>query len=356
MCVCSPLCPIGDRPKEGVECEGCEMEFGCFKLAIAHEKGCTEYAQFHALETKPVDAAVDPVEGAATVAAAAEEGQWSHMVKPTGKKPTIPDATGSDAVRQPRISAKGGTSAGLKRSSMLAETSKGKKPRSASLFEKIPTLTLVHAKIDFKEGDNVRVPWGKPKKAMKGAKGGVVKHDATVVKIDWDNGTKPVLVKFGSAETAWVAASCVESTEPNQGDLASKAAQVYPGSQHSKTNEPRAAESNKSGEEQLQETFYRARSGGVYLSKCCVCGRGAPNKQRPLYACRYRDGLSQRTCVPSCLPSCLPDCLCLPGCLRAVCICLSVCPAVCPTVSVRPAVCPTVSVCPAVCPSDCMIT
>jgi hypothetical protein len=29
MCACSPRCAIGQRPKEGVECEGCEMEFSC---------------------------------------------------------------------------------------------------------------------------------------------------------------------------------------------------------------------------------------------------------------------------------------------------------------------------------------
>ena len=71
------------------------------QASIAHEKGCTEYAQFQALETKPVDAAVDAVEGAATVAAAAEEGQWSHMAKPTGEKPTTPDGGGSHAVYSP---------------------------------------------------------------------------------------------------------------------------------------------------------------------------------------------------------------------------------------------------------------
>ena len=247
ICACSPLCPIEERPKEGVECEGCEMEFGCFKVAVAHEKGCPEYAQFLALEAQRVDAAVVAVGGAATVGAAAEEGQWSHMVKPSGKKPTIPDGGGSHGVREPRISTKGGTDIGQKRGATLATMSTGKKakrtlatistgdkPKSTALGvipkEGIPKkVTLLHSKIDFKEGDSVRVPWGK-----KGKK----RVNATVVKIDWDKGTKPVQVEFGSRETAWVTASCVEeSTKPNQEELAAKAVQNYENSQHNKTNQ-----------------------------------------------------------------------------------------------------------------------
>ena len=44
MCACSPLCPIDERPKEGIECEGCKMAFGCFSVAIEHEQACAEYA------------------------------------------------------------------------------------------------------------------------------------------------------------------------------------------------------------------------------------------------------------------------------------------------------------------------
>ena len=70
MCVCSPLCPIDKRPKEGVECEGCKMEFGCFSVAIEHEKACAEYAQFLADQAQQVDAAG----GAATMGVAATGG------------------------------------------------------------------------------------------------------------------------------------------------------------------------------------------------------------------------------------------------------------------------------------------
>ena len=65
-------------------------------------------------------------------------------------------------------------------------------------------------------------------------------HGATVVEIDWAKGAKPVLalVKFGSGEIAWVAASCVnKSTERDKEELGPKAAQNYQSSQHNKTNE-----------------------------------------------------------------------------------------------------------------------
>ena len=250
MCACSPLCPI-----EGVECEGCEMEFGCFKVAIAHEKGCADYVKFLALQTEGVDAAVDAAGRTATVVAAvaAQAATGSgrlHMVKPSGRAPRMSNLEGgggSHEVREPRISTKGGTDIGQKRGATLATMSTGKKakrtlatistgnkPKSTALGvipkEGIPKkVTLLHSKIDFKEGDSVRVPWGK-----KGKK----RVNATVVKIDWDKGTKPVQVEFGSRETAWVTASCVEeSTKPNQEELAAKAVQNYQNSQHNKTNQ-----------------------------------------------------------------------------------------------------------------------
>ena len=96
------------------------MEFGCFSVAVEHEEGCPEYAQFLALEAGHVDAAVDAVGDLAPVGAAAGGGPWSHMVKPSGKAPTIPDGEGPDVVQQPRISTKGGTLVGQKREATLA--------------------------------------------------------------------------------------------------------------------------------------------------------------------------------------------------------------------------------------------
>lgn len=88
------------------------------------------------------------------------------------------------------------------------------------------------------------VPWGK---ATGKERHRVEKHEATVVESDWAQGAKPVQVKFGTNETAWVAATCVpcveKSTEPNQGgepnqeELALKAAQSYQNLQHNRTNE-----------------------------------------------------------------------------------------------------------------------
>ena len=71
MCGCSPLCPIGERPGEGIECEVCKMEFGCFSVAIKHEEACPAYAHFLVDQAQQVDAAVDATAGAATVGAAA---------------------------------------------------------------------------------------------------------------------------------------------------------------------------------------------------------------------------------------------------------------------------------------------
>ena len=129
-----------------------------------------------------------------------------------------------------------------------------------------------------------------------------------------------MLVEFGSGEIVRVAASCMnKSIERNKEELGLKAAQNDQNSQHNKANEapvgPRA---------QLQKFFYRATSGGVDFEKCVVCGLGAPNPSRSLYACRgYAIAyLSLPTC-----PSRL--------------VCPAVCPAVCPVVS--PAVCPAVS-------------
>ena len=92
MCGCSPLCPIDERPEEGVECEGCKMEFGCFSVAIKHEEACPAYAHFLADQAQQVYAAVDAATGAATVGAAVTGCELIHMVKPTGKTPSIRDS------------------------------------------------------------------------------------------------------------------------------------------------------------------------------------------------------------------------------------------------------------------------
>ena len=80
-------------------------------------------------------------------------------------------------------------------------------------------MSLVHAKIDSKEGDSVRVHWGKAATKKGGKRPKIphdVRHDATVVEIDWAKGTKSMQVEFGGGEAAWMTASCVEkSTKPN---------------------------------------------------------------------------------------------------------------------------------------------
>ena len=96
----------------------------------------------------------------------------------------------------------------------------------------------MHAKIDLKGGDSVLMRWGKApgKKRHR-----IETYEATMVEIDRAQGPKPVEVKFGIGEAAWVAASCVRcvegDTEPTQGgepnkqELALKAAQNYENSQ-----------------------------------------------------------------------------------------------------------------------------
>ena len=108
MCGCSPLCPNGERPEEGVKCEGCTMEFDYFSVAIKHEEACPAYAHFLADQAQQVEATIDATTGAATVGAAATAGALTHMVKPTGKAPSIRDSGLQDGVREPRISRTGG--------------------------------------------------------------------------------------------------------------------------------------------------------------------------------------------------------------------------------------------------------
>ena len=273
-CASSPRCPIAERPSEGVEYEGCEMDFGYFSVALEHEKHCPEYAVFLAGAALQVDAAVDAVGGAATAGAAAEAGLWSHMVKPSGKTPSIPDGGAPVVAQSLRISAKGGAAVGKTR---RREPKKAKKSKSS-----------MHAKssdIDLKEGDTVQMPWDTAvvKRAKKD-------YDATLVEIDWDRGQQPMQVKFGGREIAWVGASCVKkSSEGNNETLALGAARIYQNSQHDKTDEAAVGP-----EAPQHEPFYSPRSGGVELEKCVVCGlRGR------IHASRYTH--AGDTPLPTCL-------------------------------------------------------
>ena len=79
-------------PEGGVECEVCEIEFGCFPIAEEHEETCKAYAQFLADQMQQADGAADVARRAVTADAAATKGQMTHMAKPTGKTPRIPDS------------------------------------------------------------------------------------------------------------------------------------------------------------------------------------------------------------------------------------------------------------------------
>jgi hypothetical protein len=68
------------------------MEFGCFSVAIEHEEACPAYPHFLADQAQQVDAAVDAAVGAATVGATATGGELTHIVKSTGKTPSIRDS------------------------------------------------------------------------------------------------------------------------------------------------------------------------------------------------------------------------------------------------------------------------
>ena len=152
MCGCPPLCPIGERSGEAVECEGCKMEFGCFSVAIEHEEACPAYPHFLADQAQQVDAAVDAAVGAATVGATATGGELTHIVKSTGKTPSIRDSGLQDRARAPRISRKGGTAVGMKRGADLAGLPATSQPKEQK--------DRVHAKVDLKGGDSVLVRWG----------------------------------------------------------------------------------------------------------------------------------------------------------------------------------------------------
>ena len=77
-------------------------------------------------QAQQVDATIEEAGGAAAAAvgAAATGEPWTHMVKPSGKAPSIPNGGVPVVPRPPRINAKGGTSEGITGGADLAADSK----------------------------------------------------------------------------------------------------------------------------------------------------------------------------------------------------------------------------------------
>ena len=142
-------------------------------FAIKHEEACPAYAHFPADQAQQVGAAADATAGAATVKAAATGGALTHMVKPTGGAPSIRGSGLQNGAREPRISRKGGATVGMERGSDLAGLPATRQPKEQK--------DRVHAKIDLKGGDSVRVRWGKTagRKRHK-----TETYEATMVEID----------------------------------------------------------------------------------------------------------------------------------------------------------------------------
>ena len=140
-------------------------------FAIKHEEACPAYAHFPADQAQQVGAAADATAGAATVKAAATGGALTYMVKPTMEAPSIRDSGLHDGVWEPRISRKGGTTVDMKGG--LAGLPATRQPKEQK--------DRVHAKIDLKGGDSVRVRWGKTagRKRHK-----TETYEATMVEID----------------------------------------------------------------------------------------------------------------------------------------------------------------------------